>query len=57
MGSFDHAYCAANSDGDTVYIGMTEDAEGLDIQDNHAADSEENVDSRLDTTAVAAVAE
>lgn len=35
-------------DGDTVYVGVTDDEEVLDIQDNHPADSEENVASRLD---------
>ena len=37
-------------DGDTVYVGVTDDEEVLDIQDNHPADSEENVASRLDAT-------
>ncbi|KAH0836910.1 P-loop containing nucleoside triphosphate hydrolase protein [Lanmaoa asiatica] len=36
-------------DGDTVHISVTTDAEALDIRDNHSADSEENVASRLDT--------
>lgn len=39
------------SDGDTVHVSVTSDAEELDIRDNHRADSEENVASRLDTTA------
>ncbi|KAF8448727.1 P-loop containing nucleoside triphosphate hydrolase protein [Boletus edulis BED1] len=36
-------------DGDTVHVGVTADAEALDIRDNHPADSED-VGSRLDTT-------
>lgn len=43
-----------DSDGDTVHVGVTADAETLDIRDNHPAESEESVASRLDTTVATA---
>lgn len=52
-GSSERVSCVINSDGDRVHVGVTVDAEALDIRDNHPADSEENVASRLDTTAAA----
>ncbi|KAF8550739.1 P-loop containing nucleoside triphosphate hydrolase protein [Imleria badia] len=41
-------------DGDTVHVGVTTDAETLDIRDSHPADSEESVASRLDTAVASA---
>ncbi|KAN0088354.1 P-loop containing nucleoside triphosphate hydrolase protein [Tylopilus felleus] len=41
-------------DGDTVQVGVSANAETLDIRDNHPADSEKNVSSRLDTTVAGA---